>query len=61
MSAFTQLARVNAASAAWDEAAACLSRHDVAGFDAAMRIFRQISNQSKGRECSLKSGSRADQ
>ena len=49
MNAFAQLARVNAASLAWDEAAECLTRHDVAGFDAAMRIFRKL-NEHQGRE-----------
>ncbi len=31
-----------AMSIAWDEAAECLSRRDNAGFDAAMRIFKQL-------------------
>ena len=31
------------ASACWDEAAACLAKGDFAGFDAAMRLFRKVS------------------
>jgi hypothetical protein len=34
-------------SLAWDEAASCLTNRDYPGFDAAMRIFRAISNTGR--------------
>ena len=38
-----ETAKLGASLAAFDEAADCLSRRDFAGFDAAMRIFRKVS------------------
>lgn len=46
----SQLSNAAAMSIAWDEAAECLTRRDVAGFDAAMRIFRALDPNEQQRD-----------